>query len=178
MTREPLFLYFTPSSRQTVSIISEPRTFSFAFSVPSCASKPAWTIAEFAQLAPVATSFFASRMQIFRSYAESVLAIIPPTTPAPMTAISNIPSSPFLPKKIRTIILYYSEIGTDCQELRANRQKITFRLSFEQQHAPLCRKSTIGSLFLRKKCNGRRAMRLSGEGAQKKSSNRIFSSVC
>jgi hypothetical protein len=38
----------------------------------------------------MATSLFFSRITIFTSYAERALAIIPPTTPAPMIATSNI----------------------------------------------------------------------------------------
>ena len=40
-TKDSFFLYFTPSSRATLSIISEPRTFIFAFIEPTFASNPA-----------------------------------------------------------------------------------------------------------------------------------------
>ena len=60
-----------------------PRTFSRAFSVPGCASKPACTIALFAFDAPSATSLPASRTASERLYLDSSLATAQPTTPAP-----------------------------------------------------------------------------------------------
>ena len=95
-------MYFTPSSLAVTSIISEPLTFSFALSVPGSASKPACTIAEFALLAPIATSFSFSRMQSLSLYADSVLKSMPPMTPPPIMATSYMIVFPPSPR----IILY------------------------------------------------------------------------
>ena len=60
-TSEPLRLNGTFSSLHVFSNILFPSTLNFALLVPGLASKPACTMAEFALLAPSATSLPASR---------------------------------------------------------------------------------------------------------------------
>ncbi len=87
-TSEPIFWKSTPSSSQSGPMRAEPSTLSLAISVPGIASKPAWTMAEFALDVPQQTSSSASTTQAESESFASSRAMLQPLTPAPMTTTS------------------------------------------------------------------------------------------
>ena len=76
------------SRSQSFGIAWLPSTLNRAMSEPGRASKPAWTMAEFALDVPVHTSSPASITAARSEYLPSSIAVAQPTTPAPTTRTS------------------------------------------------------------------------------------------
>ena len=87
-TSEPIMSKSTPSSSQSAGMSAAPSTLRRAMCEPVGASKPAWTMAEFAFEVPQQTSSSASMTQALTSRRESSRAMEQPETPAPTMATS------------------------------------------------------------------------------------------
>lgn len=76
------------SRRASAGMRRLPSTLNRAFRLPGRASKPAWTMAEFALEVPVHTSSPASSTPARSVYFVSSMAVAQPVTPAPTTSTS------------------------------------------------------------------------------------------